>query len=179
MRLINRPLALILAIALVGASVITAIEVIAYAVHAHPVVINWPAWYHWARRTQWDTLVIRIWAGVLIIIGVLLLGLELKPRRITRLAVRAGETATDAALTRHGVGGALRAAATNIDGITDATVTVRRRSARVVAKSAARGRSVAHRLRDPVREELRARLDALSLVRPPRLRVHVVPSRDR
>jgi hypothetical protein len=179
MRLINRPLALILAIALVGASVITAIEVVAYAVHAHPVVVNWPAWYHWARRTRWDTLVIRVWAAILIIVGVFLLALELKPRRITRLPVRSADTATDAALTRRGLGGALRAAATSIDGITGATVTVRRRSARVVARSAARGRSVAHRLRDPVRQEVRARLDALSLARPPRLRVHVVPSRNR
>ena len=54
MRLLNRPLALILALALAGASIILIVEVIAFAVHASPVVVHWATWYHWAGKTRWN-----------------------------------------------------------------------------------------------------------------------------
>jgi len=84
----------------------------------------------------------------LIVVGALILAIELKPRRVTRLRLRAADDATDAALTRSGLAGTLRAAATGIDGITSAAVTVRRGRARVAAKSAARGRAAASADRD-------------------------------
>jgi hypothetical protein len=178
MRVLNRPLAFILAAALATVSIVMIIEVIAAAAHARPVVVHWPAWYHWASTTRWDALVIRVWSAILIAVGVLILAVELKPRRITRLPLRPADPATDAALTRSGLAGALRAAATSIDGITGAAVTVRRRRARVTAKSAARGRAAAGALKDPVTHAVRGRLDDLDLYRPPRLKVHVT-SRSR
>jgi hypothetical protein len=178
MRLLNRPLAFILAVALAAASIIVIIEVIAAAAHASPVVMHWPTWYRWAEKTRWDALVVRVWSAILIAIGVLILAIELKPRRITRLPLRSGDEATEAALTRSGLAGTLRAAATSIDGITSATVSVRRRRARVAAKSAARGRAAAGALKDPVTQAVRDRLEDLDLYRPPRLKVHVI-SRSR
>jgi hypothetical protein len=100
LRLLNRPLALVLAAALIAASVILIAEVIAFAVHAAPVVVHWPTWYRWAGRTRWDDLVVKVWSVVLIIAGVLLLALEVKPRRVTRLRLRSDEKATNAAITR-------------------------------------------------------------------------------
>jgi Family of unknown function (DUF6286) len=173
MRLLNRPLALILAVALAGASVVLIIEVVAFAVHAHNVVVPWHAWYQWAQRTSWNALVIKVWSIILIVIGALILAIELKPRRVTRLRLRSGEAATDAAVTRRGLAGALRGAATGIDGITDAAVTVRRRRARVTARTAARGRAAAGPLREPVTGALRDRLDSLDLRHPPRLTVRL------
>ena len=73
MRVINRPLALVLAAALVAASVIVIIEVIAFAVHAGPFVVHWPAWYRWAARTHWHALVIKVWSVILIIAGAIVL----------------------------------------------------------------------------------------------------------
>ena len=83
---------------------------------------------------------VRVWSAILIVVGALILTLELKPRRVTRLPLRSGDDATDAAVTRRGLAGMLRAAATGVDGISSATVKVRRRRARVTAASAARGR---------------------------------------
>ena len=74
----------------------------------------------------------------LIVVGALILAIELKPRRVTRLRLRAADDATDAALTRSGLAGTLRAAATGIDGITSAAVTIRRRRARVASRSTSR-----------------------------------------
>lgn len=173
MRLVNRPLAFILAIALAGASIILIIEVIAYAVHASPVAAHWPTWYHWADRTRWDAVVVRVWSIILIVFGAVILAVELKPRRVTRLPLRAGEQATDAAVTRAGLAGTLRAAAAAVDGITGAAATVRRRRARVTAKTAAHGRAAADALKQPVNQALQGRLDDLDLRHPVRLTVHV------
>jgi Family of unknown function (DUF6286) len=175
MRVINRPLALVLAAALVAASVIVIIEVIAFIAHAGPVVVHWPAWYRWAARTHWNALVIKVWSVTLIIAGAIVLAFELKPRRVTRLKLRSDEKATDAAMTRKGLAGTLRAAALDIDGISKAAVTVRRRRARVAATSAARDRGAADALIEPVAEAARQRLENLQMRHPPHLRVRVFP----
>jgi uncharacterized alkaline shock family protein YloU len=175
MRLLNRPLAFILATALLAGSVVVIAEVIGFAVHRSPLLVHWSSWYHWAQKTGWDALVIRVWSAILIVIGVLLLALELKPRRATRLPLRSADDATDAAVTRRSLAGMLRAAAIGVDGISSATVKVRRRRARIIAASAARGRPAASALTDPVTQALHDRLDRLDLRHPPRLKVHVVP----
>ena len=79
MRLINRPLAFLLAAFLLVASVLLIVEVIGYAITAKPVLVHWTTWYSWAGKTEWKAGVIRFWAVVLIIIGLVLLYLELRP----------------------------------------------------------------------------------------------------
>ena len=78
-------------------------------------------------------------------------------------------------MIRRGLAGALRAAAQDIDGISRAAVTVRRRRARVTATSAARGRPAASALKQPVTESVRQCLAGLDLRHPPRLSVRVIP----
>ena len=143
------------------------------AVHHGPLLLHWTTWYRWARKTRWDQLVIQVWSAVLIVIGAAILALELKPRRVTRLQLRSEHDATDAAVTRRGLAGTLRAAATGVDGVSAAAVTVRRRRARVTATAAARGRAATEALRQPVTQALQDRLDGLDLRHPPRLRVRV------
>jgi hypothetical protein len=176
MRLINRPLAFILAAALAAASIILIVEVVAFALHAtSPLIVHWTTWYHWAGRTRWNALVVTIWSIILIIAGALMLAPQLKPRRVTRLKLRSDDKATDAAITRGGLAGALRAAALDIDGISKAAVRVRRRRARITATAAARDRAAADTLRQPVTDAASRRLDDLQLRHPPRLRVRVIP----
>jgi hypothetical protein len=173
MRLVNRPLAFILAAALAVAAALVIIEVVALAVHHGPLVVPWATWYRWAGRTRWDQLVIQVWSAILIVIGAAILAVELKPPRVTRLPLRSRHGATDAAVTRRGLAGALRAAAAAIDGISAAAVTVRRGHAVVIATAAARGRPAADALRQPVTQALQDRLDELDLRHSPRLTVRV------
>jgi Ni/Fe-hydrogenase subunit HybB-like protein len=173
MRLLNRPLAFILAAALAVAAIIVIIEVIAKGVGHGPVVVHWTTWYHWAKTTHWNQTVIVVWSAILIVIGLLILALELKPRRVTRLSLRSDQRATDAAVTRGGLAGTLRAAATRVDGISAAAVVVRRRRARVSATAAARGRPATEALNEPVTQAVQDRLSQLDLRHPPRLRVRV------
>jgi hypothetical protein len=175
MRVANRPLAFILAAALLALSVVVIAEVIGFAVHHSPLLVHWTTWYSWARSTHWDAEVIRVWAAVLIIIGLLLVGLEVKPTRVTRLPLGDAGQATDATVTRRGLARMLRTEATRVDGITGATVRVRRRRARVTAASGARGQAAASALTEPLTRALGARLDSLGLRHAPRLTVRVVP----
>lgn len=174
MRLVNRPLAFILAAALIAASVVIIAEVIGHATGHSPLLVHWTTWYQWAGRTRWDASVVRVWSAILIVVGALLLILELLPRRVKRLPLQSGNDATDAAVTRHGLAGMLRGAAIRVDGISSATVKVRRRRATVLAASAARDRSAAEALTEPLTQALRGRLDNLGLRNPPRLKVRVV-----
>jgi Asp23 family, cell envelope-related function/Family of unknown function (DUF6286) len=89
-------------------------------------------------------------AGVLIVIGLVLMGLEVKRRRATRLPLEAADQATDAAVTRRGLARMLRAEATRVDGITGATARVSRGRARVKAASGARGKAAGSALTDEV-----------------------------
>jgi hypothetical protein len=155
------------------ASVFVIIEVIAFAANHSPVVLPWTTWYRWAGRTRWDQLVIQLWSGILIAIGLVILVIELKRPRATRLRLRSFHDTTDAALTRRGLAGALRTAATGIDGISAAAVIVGRRRARVTATAAARGRAAAEALREPVTQTLQKRLDDMGLRHPPSLTVRV------
>jgi Ni/Fe-hydrogenase subunit HybB-like protein len=173
MRLLNRPLAFVLAAALAVASIIVIIEVVAVHLNSGPLLLHWTTWYRWAARTHWDAQVVEVWSAILIVIGAGILALELKPRRVTRLSLRSSHDATDAAVTRGGLAGMLRAAATGVDGISSAAVIVRRRRAQVIATSAARGRPAAEALKLPVTQALRDRLDNLDLRHPPRLKVRV------
>ncbi len=173
MRLLNRPLAFILAAALTVAAIIVIIEVIAKSVDHGPLVLHWTTWYHWAKRTRWDRTVIRVWSAILMVIGLLILVIELKPRRVSRLSLRSDQPATDAAVTRGGLARTLRAAATRVDGISAAAVVVRRRRARVAATAAARGRPATEALTGPVTQAVQDRLSELDLRHPPRLRVRV------
>jgi Family of unknown function (DUF6286) len=175
MRVLNRPLAFILAAALIAACVIIIGEVIGFAAHRSPLLVPWTTWQHWARTTRWDAGAVRVWSAILIITGALLLTLELKPPRATRLPLRPGHHATDAAVTRRGVAAMLRSAATGVEGVSSAAVTVRPRRARITATSAARGRAAATALTEPVTQAARSRLDSLDMRNPPRLTVHVIP----
>ena len=115
---------------------------------------------------------VQVWSAILIVAGALILALELSlPASPACRCVPA--TPTDAAVTRRGLAGTLRAAATGVDGISSAAVRVRRRRARVTAVSAARGRPAADALKEPVTQALRGRLDDLDLRHPPRLTVRV------
>jgi hypothetical protein len=177
MRVANRPLAFILAAALLACTVVIIAEVIGFAVHRSPLLVHWTTWYDWARSTRWKGFVIQVWAVILMVIGLVIVGLELKPRRVTRLPLESADEATDATVTRRGLARMLRTEAAGVDGITGAAVRVRRRRARVTAASGARGQAAASALTEPLTQALGARLDGLGMRHAPRLSVRVVPGR--
>jgi hypothetical protein len=175
MRLINRPLAFLLAVFLLVASVLLVVEVIGYAIAAKPVLVHWTAWYHWAGKTEWNAGVIRVWAVVLMVLGLVLLYLELKPRRALRIAINSGDDNVDAAITRRGLTALASRAATGVDGVRAASVVATARKITVAANAAARDKTVAGTLKAPITDAVRQSVDGLGLSRSPKVSVRVTP----
>lgn len=178
MRIANRLVGFVLAAALLAGSVLAIVEIVAYALHADPVVARWPDWTRWASRTAWKATVIRVWAGLIAVLGLLLLIVELKPRRASRVPLNSATPATDAALTRKDLADSVKAAALDVDGIRAVTATVKRGRVRVAAAAATHDGIAAGTLKSTVLTATQARLDSLGLARPPRLSVRVA-SRSR
>jgi hypothetical protein len=178
MRLANRVIAALLSLAVACAGVLLIIEVIAARTGQHAVVVSWHAAYNWAARTAWSSASIRLTAGILIALGLVLLIAELTPARVSRLAAdpaKAGATGIGTAYTRRGVAAAIRSAVTDVDGIRDASVKVTRSKVTIGATAAAQDKAAARTLREPVTTAARQRLTALSLHHAAALSVHVYP----
>ena len=175
MRLLNRPLAFLLAAFLLVASVLLVIEVIGYAVTAKPVLVHWSTWYRWGAKTEWKAGVIRFWAVVFMVVGLVLLYLELKPRTASRIRIGSDDDHVDAAITRRGLTALATNAATGVDGVRGATVAATARKITVDATAAARDRSSASDLKDAISDAVRNSLTDLGLAKTPKVSARVTP----
>src|SRR6478609_2627620 len=121
MRIVNRLLAFIVAVALLGVSVIVIVEVIGYAINGESVLVPWMTWEQWAERTHFNSTVIKVWSIILIVVGAILLIAELKPRRVTRVGLQSDSRATETAITTKGIAAVAKAATSEVDGIGDSS----------------------------------------------------------
>lgn len=173
MRIVNRPLAFVVAVAFLAGTVILVAEVIAAAMHDHSAIVHWQTTYAWAERTKWKAGVIRFWSVVLTAVGLLLLVLELKPARASRLPIASDSAATDAAITRRGLRDLASAAATTVDGIRGASTAVSAHRVSVHAVAAAKDQSTAQSLQEPVTDAVQTALDKLQMETARRVSVRV------
>jgi len=175
MRILNRFLAFILAIAVLAVCIVVIAEVIAYAINGEHLIVDWMSWQRWAERTHFDSSVIKVLSIIFIVVGLILLLAELKPRRVTRVSLQSAEAATDAAITTKGIAVVARTATTDVDGISDASTSASPRRVTVTATAAERDSAHAQSLIAPVTAAVQTRLDSLRMQRHPRLSVRVKP----
>jgi len=173
MRGLNRVLTLLVSVAVIAAAVVLAVEVVVAVFGSHPLMLDWRAAYRAGRTDAWDSTVVRVIAGAVALVGLLLLVVELKPRRVRRLKVNSADANTDAAVTRAGVRSALRRAALDVDGISSAKVKLGRRTAKVSASSRAGQAGLAQDLNTEVGAAVTDRLASLQLRCAPRARTSV------
>jgi hypothetical protein len=169
---INRLLAVIVALALIAVAIVIIVEVVANLLGADPVLVDWPAAYAWAQRTTWNETVVKAVSLLLAVAGFALVVGQLWPTRRRRLPVDSPGPATDAAITRQGLAQDVTGAVNEVDGATPARVRVRR--GRIIVRAAPRDTAedpVA--LRDAITTSVKGRLDRLRLRRQPRLAVNV------
>ncbi len=171
MRLINRPLAALLSLALITVGLLVLIEVAADRIVNHPALIHWHRVYDWAERTSWTQGSVRVGAIMIAILGLVLLLAELRRGKPQRLPV--DSEVTDAAYTRRGVAATIRGAVNDVDGINHTDVTVKRRKVTVRATTAGRQPYTAQSLREPATEAAQRRLDTLALSPAPTLSVRI------
>lgn len=175
MRLIDRLLSPLLAVAVTVLAVVVVVEVAALAFGSGPVWVDWTGAYQQGVDRTWRDGPVRAVCAGLAAAGLLLLLAQLKPRRPSHLPVRSSLSGVDARVTRHGLTTAARTAATGVDGVSRATVRLRRGSIRVRARSRLGDREQARALSGPVEQAVSARVDRLELARRPRVRVRVQP----
>lgn len=177
MRVIERFLSLLLALALVVGSVLLALEVGWAVAGRAPLLVKWKSAYTSGGSNAWDTAPARILAVIAIIVGVLVLLAELKPRRAPRLKMTSTDPNIDAAITRRSLRATLLSGAKSVDGVSDAKVKVNKRKATVKAVSRLGSAGTARELTSELETALRGRLDALQLAKTPKLRARVAPRR--
>jgi hypothetical protein len=177
MRAFNRILCILLAIAIAVAGVLTVIEVIAAAVDHDPIVVKWHGLVDDLATNEWKTAGPRVAAIVLIVVGLLLLLFALRRGKPATIALTTQVPELDLTTTRRSLQRSLATSASSVDGITDASVKVKRRKVAVSARGAS-GVS-----RDDATSRLtramQERLDGLSLADARRLKVSVVPAPDK
>jgi hypothetical protein len=172
MRIVNRLLAFVVALALVGVCVIIIVEVIAARSGSEPLIIHWHAILAWAHRNTWKATSVELASSITAGVGLLLLLPQLFRRRVSRLRIDAGAI-TDAAISRKGVAVTIRGAVAEVDGVASSRVKVGRRRIKVKALSTALEGDVMGDLHPQVTEAASEQLEALRLHKPRRLHVAV------
>lgn len=177
MRVVERFLSLLLALAGVVGAVLLALEVGWAVAGKQPLLVPWRSAYTSGTTNSWESTPARTVAILLIAVGLLLLVAELKPRRASRLRLTGGDPTVDAAITRRSVRASLLSGARQVDGVSDAKARVTTRRATVDAVSRLGSPETAKGLTGELEAKLRSRLEALQLAKTPRLRVRVSPRR--
>lgn len=174
MRVANRVVAAVLALALAVGGVLVAVEIVVAGFDRRPWVLPHDRWYTSARLRTWESAPTRwIFIG-LVAAGLLLLFLQLARRRPVTLALTPGAVPTD--LGRRSLEKALVREATSVDGVAAAKAKVNDDKAEVVATS---NRRQTADLEPALASALDRRIGALGLARPPAVRVKVHGRSDR
>ncbi len=168
MRIVNRVLAAVLALALLVGGLLVAVEIVVAAFGRDPWVVPHDRWYRSVLEHSWDDDASR-WVFIgLVLAGLVLLGLQLARRRPVTLPLAAGGAPAD--LGRRSMERSLVRTATSVDGVTKAKARVSAERADVLATSSRRQvDEVRPRLADAVERRVRA----LDLARTPQVKVQV------
>jgi Family of unknown function (DUF6286) len=170
-RIADRIVAGIVALALLVGGVIVAVEIALQAAgREEPWLIPWDTWYREGLETTWSDPEVRAVCIGLLVVAVLLLALQLARRRPSALPVRPRTDAVQVDLDRRGLEHWLEARLAKVEGVGSVNVRARRRNVRVRADAVARETApIEHRLDEAAAREIAG----LDLVRPPSVDVHV------
>jgi hypothetical protein len=173
--------AAITALILLSVCVLTAISAIQLLAGQRPL-ISYAALADLAHTTRWDSLAVAAAAGLVMLIGLILLLTAILPGRPTVIPLRATDTAVtdsgaalDAGASRRSLRSTLRAAADAVDGVTATTLTLRRRTVTAVVRT---HRTTPEGLAEAVRAAISQRLDQISPATRPAVRVRVIAPRS-
>jgi hypothetical protein len=171
MAVVDRVLSVLVALVLVALGVLIPVEVVHAALGKHGyLVLPYESWARAARDHAWDSTLVMTISAVVAAVGLLLLLVELRPRRPAALALVPLTDGVQVGTDRRSLARALAARTREVDGIAEARARVRRRRADIVATTW---------LRDPGDLKERAVrhvtdwLDGLGLVAVPAVRLRL------
>lgn len=173
---VTRVVSALLALALLLGSLLVVVEIVAAALDRSYALVPYPEWTGWMRAHSWNDWIVNAVLGGLAVLGLLLLLLAFRRGKPASLPLRSRTEGVDVTASRRSVEKSLAAAAARTTGITGASASVRRRRARVDARTVARS---APGMREEVDSAVRGRLDSLGLERPMRTRVDLTTKATR
>ncbi len=168
MRLVNRVLAAVLALALLVGGLLAAAEIVVAGFGRKPWLVPHDQWYRSARARHWDAAPPRwIFIG-LVVAGLALLLLQLARRRPATLDLTPAAVPAD--LGRRSLERSLVREASRVDGVAGARVKVDGSKAEVLATT---NRRRTAELQPRVAEAVDRRVGSLGLARIPAVRVRI------
>lgn len=136
MRSLDRLIALVLGLALAAAGVLAGIEAVLLALGNAPLVVPRAMWDRSLRALTWDNTTLTVVAAALVAAGVLLLLIQLIPRRPVRLML--GPSAPGVTwIARQSLADRISYDVQQLDDVTRSSVRLHRRTAQVAAGIAA------------------------------------------
>ncbi len=172
MRPLTRLLALVLALALIVAGAIAAIELAAAAGNSHDVIVPYQHWWRSTNVAHWNTGWVTLTALIACAGGILLLATQLGRQRTSEIALRTRRPDVEASVERRALERSMREALNDIDGVGRNRVRIRNERARVAVHADGLCEpGLAGRVGDAAQE----RLDGLELAQPLRLNVRITP----
>lgn len=172
MRIVNRLLAVTVALGLAVGGALVAVEIGLAALGAGPWVLPWDDWYATARSDGWDSPGARSVFVALVLAGVAILVLQTARPRPRSVALGPGQG--PAGIARRSLERAVAAEAGAEEGVTGARVTIRR--GRMTVRTTTR--RTQGDLRPGIEEAARTRLRRLGLDEQVAVSVHVDRRRD-
>ena len=160
MRLLNRTLAVVVALTIAAGGFVVAAEIAIAGAGRGPWVLPYGDWYHSATSNRWDASGPRLCFMAVCLLGLALLALQIVREPPRSLTLRTGRT--PAGLSRRSLEGALARAAGAVDGVSAARASVGRNRARLVVATNRRTGD----LRAPVEAAVRDRLARFDLATP-------------
>jgi glucose dehydrogenase len=165
---VTRVVCALLALALLLGSLLALVEIAAAALDRAPVVVPHDDWAGWLRAHDWNDSTVRAALGGLVVLGLLFLLLALRRGKPASLPLNSRTDGVHLIASRRSVEKTLAAAAARTNGISGASASVSRRTARVEARTVAEPEPG---IREEVEMAVRERLDSLGLERRMRTRV--------
>ena len=171
MRVLNRFVSALLALALLVGGLLVAAEIVSAAFgRDEPLVLRWDRWYDEASTTPWSDPDVRLAFAGLLLAGVLLLLLEAARRRPTAVPVATVDPGVRADLDRKGLESWLGQRLEGVHGVSSAKTRISKSAATVRAETTGRE---TRRLQDELRVEAGRALEELQLSRPLPVKVSV------
>jgi len=177
MKLANRLLSVIVALALLVLGVLVVIEVVwAFGLGGSgEVLLPYPAAADYLAQQTWGSRPVRAVSVALVLLGLLLVVLEIRRRRPGLLALASSGGPVRCGADRGSVEKAAAAAATDVEGIRSAQARISRRRISIAANAGVRDD---RGLQEALTERMVTWVDGLGLADAPVVRVTVSPGRS-
>jgi glucose dehydrogenase len=166
----NRVLSILLALVLLAGGLLVAVEIVLAQLGRPALLIPWSAWASWVAGQTWDTLTVRLILAGLVVVGLILLILALRPGKPRRLALPATGSNLHMSIARRALQQNLADTAARASGVASASAKAGRRTVTITATTANPNTTEVH---NAAQAAVNQRIDEIGLARRLRSRVRI------